>query len=949
MTKTKSVNAAALLLPVVLLLAIVWSTALSVRQQYESELDAEYESLANSMYAVRNLISFEDSLQDSYSSFDLREAVLFTDVAKLYFDYNGVSAQTLSDYAYAMKDCAIYYFLNDGSGVVASDNAGEFPLEKSQMRMLKTIGSLQTDDYDYTAVRVGDGWLYIQWEDAKSLYNADFQKILETCPSKLCVIENATGVVLVSSSETPYDFMDESRIAFDEKRDAHKVDGIEAGYFNGGSMFSGVYFERIRLLNRYSVFAYVSLRSVLADAMRKIAPEFGLMLLCFLFIWFCAQKMRTQGAEIKDPKQCLRVGKRRYVNLSVMRHTASLLLLGILLTSLISAYLPLLTNYTDHNGRMEKNLGSFVNEMQLSDEEWAKMEEIFRDLVTDRVSTIADFMDMMGDDFQPEELDDLTRCLDLVSAVVYDENGVAVMSTEGYTGYTLSQNPDDDEYILWNLLNHADVSLMREFSDKSGFFAAVRRTDAPGLICATLTDNALRDIKEQTDASAALLRVNTDTYAKIYVSAAEPDTMLWATASVAKVRAMPNSLPENALLSRYFGTQTINGSPYYLNTMTDDEHIIISAERNEVFTETEKSILAWIIPESLLISLAILYASCLYRYEGEWLEEEKTKKKFFARLFSSEKEESTAHGRELDAALKRMCAQLLWLLFSTLVILYFADMLLSDHPIASYVFSHQWEREVGIFSVTTILLTIAFAVLGITVMKAALKAVSSKMDSRAETFGNLVTNIVQFAVAVFVVIYSLYQVGVNTSVILTSAGVLSLIIGYGSQSIVSDLISGIFLIMEDQIRIGEVIDIDNFLGTVTHIGLRTTTAEYFNRKKIINNSKMVGFYNLSRDTSAAHWTIGLPVEQDLETAKALILNNSDRFYEALGDRLTKGPIYVGVDKVFSDYFGYHYLLHFLSVCDVNYWVPVRTRSFETAYKILVENGIKPTGGALLNT
>lgn len=139
------------------------------------------------------------------------------------------------------------------------------------------------------------------------------------------------------------------------------------------------------------------------------------------------------------------------------------------------------------------------------------------------------------------------------------------------------------------------------------------------------------------------------------------------------------------------------------------------------------------------------------------------------------------------------------------------------------------------------------------------------------------------------------------------------------------------------------------MGTVTNIGLRTTRAEYFNRAKVINNSKMAGFYNLSRDTSAAHWTIGIPVEQDIDEAKNLILSNSARFKEVLGDKLTTGPIYCGVDKVTSDYFGYHYLLHFLSVCDVIYWVPVRTRSFETACKILRENNIKVTGGALLNT
>ena len=318
-------------------------------------------------------------------------------------------------------------------------------------------------------------------------------------------------------------------------------------------------------------------------------------------------------------------------------------------------------------------------------------------------------------------------------------------------------------------------------------------------------------------------------------------------------------------------------------------------------------------------------------------------------MFSSDRGAVKKEDLELDETLKKMSAQLIGLVFGALIGLYLFDTLFAQNPVSGYLFSHQWEHKVGIFSLTTVLLSIAFAVIGVALLKKLLQVLSGRMDSRAQTIGNLIASIVQFVVVLVVAIYSLYQLGVDTSVILTSAGVLSLIIGYGSQSIVSDLVSGIFLIMEDQVRIGEVIEIDGFLGTVTHMGLRTTRAEYFNRAKVINNSKMVGFYNLSRDTSAAHWTIGVSIDQDIEEVKNVILNNSDRFYEALGDRLTKGPIYVGVDKVVSDYFGYHFLLHFLSVCDVNYWVPVRTRSFETACKILVENGIKPTCGQLLNT
>ena len=83
--KKGHINAIILTLSILLVLAMVWSSVRSVQKQYESELNATYESLANSMFAVRNLITFEDSLQSSYDLFDLREATIFTDVAKTYF------------------------------------------------------------------------------------------------------------------------------------------------------------------------------------------------------------------------------------------------------------------------------------------------------------------------------------------------------------------------------------------------------------------------------------------------------------------------------------------------------------------------------------------------------------------------------------------------------------------------------------------------------------------------------------------------------------------------------------------------------------------------------------------------------------------------------------------------------------------------------------------------
>ena len=594
---------------------------------------------------------------------------------------------------------------------------------------------------------------------------------------------------------------------------------------------------------------------------------------------------------------------------------------------------------------MENNLNSLVKEMKLSADEWEKISDIFSSLVTDRVTMLAEMKEMMGEDFGTEELTELARSMDFVKAVVYDEQGTAVMYTDGYVGYTLSQNPEDDEYALWNLLNNADITLMRETADGSGYYAAVRRTDAPGIICATLTGGSLSGMREQTDSSASLLRVNTDTYAKMYVSASNPDTLLWATTSSNKVRSIPNTLPENALLARYCGTQRISGYEYYINTMSDDENIIISVERNNTLTKPVVGILAHIIPWCLVLSIVILFMSCVYVEVDDWLKDDYSN--VLSRVFSSDRGSVKEQDSALDETLKKMVIRLIGLVLLVLIAMYLFDSFCSQNPVSAYLFSHQWEHKLGIFSVTTILLSVAFSIIGLTLLKAILGEVAGKMDTRMETISNLIISIVQFVVILVVVVYSLYQLGVDTSVILTSAGVLSLIIGYGSQSIVSDLVSGIFLIMEDQIRIGDTLFIDGFRGEVQRIGLRTTTLKHYASVKVINNSKMAGFYNFSRDTNAARWEMSFPIEQDSEQVKSLIMNNKERFQKACKGNIIAGPICIGVTEGFTDHVGHsHYIMQFLFVTTIEEWNSVRKRSFQEAFKIMLENGIKPTGGEM---
>lgn len=939
------------LFAILLVLTLVFCMGYATFTQFETERDAAYTSLRNSMYSLRSLITFEGNLEDAFVSIRDSETTMYAELAKPFFDYLGVSEETLAACKYNWDAAAIYYFPDEGS-TIATENAAPFSLDKSQTRMLKTVGMLFEDEWVYTATRLTDGWVFFKWLGYPSIYSVDFQRIAKAIPSDLCVIENATGNILISSSEASYDFLDESRVTFDEDRNSSATDGIQAGYLKGNGLFSGVFFEKSRLMNRYSVFVYVPFSTILNDTMDKTLAVHALLIIIFLIIWFCSRNIRKKGRALLDQKKCLRLGKKRCLNLSVMRQLLPLLLAGILSSSVFTTYLPLLTNYINHNVKMEKKLNAFVEELELNDEEWAKMEAIYSQALAARLYMIDMFADFMGEDFTREVLMDLAQRLDFSSVTIYDAEGVSILSTDFYVGYKLSENPDDGEYILWNLLKKADTGMMGELPDKSGFYAASRRFfNTPGLMYATLPDDSLVAMKEQTDINAALLRINTETYAKMHTYAAEPDTFLWATDSSSTTRSIANTLPETVLINRYCGTQSINSYTYYLNTMTDDNHILISAEKLEVFTAPIAKSMTLLIPEVFICSLLILLAASIYSYDGALPEKEPEKessRSSLRRLFSREKELPAPEEQQLRQEVRKYSSKLVWFLCVLLVVFYFADMVASPHPMSDYLFSHQWQREPSIFSVTTILLSVLFLAVGMRILKNVMKGLSSKMDSREETFGDLIISIVQFLLTVLVVIYSLHELGVDTNVILTSAGVISLIIGYGSQSIVSDLVSGIFLIMEDQVRIGEFIEIDGFLGKVENIGLRTTRAVYDSRTKIISNSNMVNFYNLSRDATQAGWTIGVPKETDVDKARALIEGNIERFRAGMDGRPIIALVYKGMDKISGGFYGDQYILLYKTYCNIKDWEDVRTLSLDIAFRILTENGIMPFSGDIMN-
>lgn len=101
-------------------------------------------------------------------------------------------------------------------------------------------------------------------------------------------------------------------------------------------------------------------------------------------------------------------------------------------------------------------------------------------------------------------------------------------------------------------------------------------------------------------------------------------------------------------------------------------------------------------------------------------------------------------------------------------------------------------------------------------------AAVDRRAQRADTLNSVLGSTVVVAVSLLVVVTVLQQLGWDVGPLLASAGVVGLAIGFGAQSLVKDVLSGVFMMLEDQYGVGDLVDVGATTGTVEAIGLRVT-------------------------------------------------------------------------------------------------------------------------------
>ncbi|WP_099025766.1 mechanosensitive ion channel family protein [Mycolicibacterium palauense] len=180
---------------------------------------------------------------------------------------------------------------------------------------------------------------------------------------------------------------------------------------------------------------------------------------------------------------------------------------------------------------------------------------------------------------------------------------------------------------------------------------------------------------------------------------------------------------------------------------------------------------------------------------------------------------------------------------------------------------------------------------------------AARRRQRAHTIGSVLKSTVSIVLLVWLSLAVLNVLGVNIAPFIASAGVVGLAIGFGAQNLVRDFVTGVFMLLEDQYGVGDIVDLGDVVGEVQSVGLRITTVRDLDGTLwYVRNGEIARVGNMSQDYAVARVEVPVALTADIERAEQVAI---DAAHAAIADPELAGkvldePAMLGVQELAPD-------------------------------------------------
>lgn len=219
--------------------------------------------------------------------------------------------------------------------------------------------------------------------------------------------------------------------------------------------------------------------------------------------------------------------------------------------------------------------------------------------------------------------------------------------------------------------------------------------------------------------------------------------------------------------------------------------------------------------------------------------------------------------------------------------------------ILTEVFSLEELKDIAIdFSAILKLIIMAAAVIAAETLVTVILELPKPKSHRIRSVLSIIASLLKYVAGLVILCWGLAIIGVNVSTIVASVGIVALIVGFSAESLIADVVTGAFMIFENQYNVGDIVEVDGFRGTVTNIGIRTTSiTDPGDNVKIVNNSDMRNILNRSDKISRSVSDICIPYGTDIEKLESEIPALMQSIYEKHSEMMKNPPQYLGIQTL----------------------------------------------------
>lgn len=525
-----------------------------------------------------------------------------------------------------------------------------------------------------------------------------------------------------------------------------------------------------------------------------------------------------------------------------------------------------------------------------------------------------------------EKIGELSDILQVKYIYVFDHTGTIVATNSTYNNFQVSQDPEDQSYEFNKLLLGGDYLIQEAQPDEASgdFYQYIgvsmhdEEGDVDGFVQIAIKPEKLEQILQNMQLSNVLDGIQVGRGGFAFAINKEDGTFAYyPDDKLVGRQASDYGIEEDQIKAGYSDYLKIQSERYYCGSIENgDYYVYIAVPEENIMTQRVPLTLATGLFS--LVCMIIIFLALTFGRSHVWVEvvdgseplEQTTgldKRMIDVPLPDGRvKKTESAESRWTFLTMKwgektaeQQIASVVKGLFGTLSILIcigvlFKDKFFGSDSLFTYIIDGGWEKGINVFAITACILVIGVVTTATTLIKKLLKLLAITFGARGETICRMISSFIKYLSVIAMLYYCFALFGVDTATLLASAGILSIAISLGAKDMVGDILAGLFIIFEGEFRVGDVVNIGGWIGTVLEIGIRTTKIEDGAKNiKIIRNSNVSDVINMTKHTSFASCDMGIEYGESLERVENIFEKEFPNIKERF-PAILDGPFYKGV-------------------------------------------------------